>query len=278
MSNSPWTGIVYNQPIVLGTRQAGAAIEGAVRQRAVDTIERIAVDTHGYTDFAMGLARLLGFDLCPRLKSLKERLLYVPAGLDYPENIASIVRPVLDLSLPENQFDELVRLAASIITGQVTATAVLKRFGSVATGDPLYRAGKVLGRLERSIFLCDILTNNDFRRSLHRDISHGEAVHSLQRKIYQAGIRSKRGRRFDELVAISGSLTLVTNIVMAWNTAKLQYFYEQALSGECDISFNHIVQIAPIHNRHINFNGQFHFPIAQGANRLFGSVDDSKAV
>lgn len=47
-------GIVYNQPIVLGSRQAGAAIEGAVRQKVVDTIERIAVDTHGYTDFAMG--------------------------------------------------------------------------------------------------------------------------------------------------------------------------------------------------------------------------------
>ena len=58
-------GIIYNQPIVLGTRQAGAAIEGAVRQQVVNTIERIAVDTHGYTDFAMGLARLFGFDLCP---------------------------------------------------------------------------------------------------------------------------------------------------------------------------------------------------------------------
>lgn len=38
----------------LGSRQAGAAIEGAVRQKVVDTIERIAVATHGYTDFAMG--------------------------------------------------------------------------------------------------------------------------------------------------------------------------------------------------------------------------------
>jgi hypothetical protein len=33
----------------------------------LDTAQ-LAVDTHGYTDFAMLHARLLGFDLCPRLK------------------------------------------------------------------------------------------------------------------------------------------------------------------------------------------------------------------
>ena len=78
-------------------------------------------------------------------------------------------------------------------------TAILRRFGYVASSDPLYRAGRTLGRLERSIFLCDVLTSNDFRRELHRDLSHGEAVHSLQRKIYQGGMGAKRGRRSEEM-------------------------------------------------------------------------------
>ena len=52
---------------MLHQRQAGAAIEGVVRQTAVATLERLAVDTHGYTDFGMAIAKLLGFDLCPRL-------------------------------------------------------------------------------------------------------------------------------------------------------------------------------------------------------------------
>ena len=38
-------GIFYDQPIVLNRRQAGAAIEGALRQRQVEQIERVAVDT-----------------------------------------------------------------------------------------------------------------------------------------------------------------------------------------------------------------------------------------
>jgi len=40
-------GIVYDQPLLLATRQAGAAIEGAVRQ-SITRLERLAVDTHGY--------------------------------------------------------------------------------------------------------------------------------------------------------------------------------------------------------------------------------------
>ena len=44
-------GIIYDQPLVLHQRQAGAAIEGIVRQTAAANVERLAVDTRGYTDF-----------------------------------------------------------------------------------------------------------------------------------------------------------------------------------------------------------------------------------
>jgi hypothetical protein len=55
--------ILYDQPLPLHIqRQAGAAIEGVVRQR-ITPISRLAVDTHGYTDLSQGLAKLLGFDL-----------------------------------------------------------------------------------------------------------------------------------------------------------------------------------------------------------------------
>ena len=75
-------GILYDQPIVLNRRQAGAAIEGALRQRQVGQLERVAVDTHGFTHFAMALAKVAGFDLCPRLARLRRRRLYLPRGLD----------------------------------------------------------------------------------------------------------------------------------------------------------------------------------------------------
>ena len=158
---------------MLGDRQAGAAIEGAIRQRA-PRIERVAVDTHGYTNSALAVARLLRLDLLPRLRHLRERKLYVPRRTDVPENLKGVV----DKSVSERavcaQWDELARLAASIEAGVVTADVALARFASAATsGDPLHRAADHLGKMLRTIFLCDYLANEAFRREVHRLLDHG---------------------------------------------------------------------------------------------------------
>jgi hypothetical protein len=73
-------GVLYDQPIVLNRRQAGAAIEGALRQKQVDHLEKVAVDTHGHSHFGMTLAKVVGFDLTPRLARLKTRKLHLPTG------------------------------------------------------------------------------------------------------------------------------------------------------------------------------------------------------
>ena len=37
---------------------AGVALEGMVHQTPVENVGQLAVNTHGYTDFAMGLGKL----------------------------------------------------------------------------------------------------------------------------------------------------------------------------------------------------------------------------
>src|SRR3546814_20082808 len=51
--------IVYDRPIVLNRRQAGAAIEGALPQKVAD-LQRLAVDTHGFTHSALAAATMRG--------------------------------------------------------------------------------------------------------------------------------------------------------------------------------------------------------------------------
>lgn len=109
---------------------------------------------------------------------------------------------------------ELLRLAASIHAGRVSAMLALQRFGSAAQGDPVYRAADHLGRLLRTLFLCDYFSNIEFRREMHTLLNRGESVHQLQRAIYTGKIVPERGRRRDEMIAISGSLTLLTNLVV----------------------------------------------------------------
>src|SRR6516164_5072630 len=147
-------GILYDQPIVLNRRQAGAAIEGALRQRQVERLDRVAVDTHGFTHFAMALAKLVGFDLCPRLAGLKKRRLYLPKGLNIPQVLQPIVAETVSRRAIGRGWEGLLRLAVSVKHGWDSATAALDRFGSAAAGNPVYKAGDALGKLLRTLYLC----------------------------------------------------------------------------------------------------------------------------
>jgi TnpA family transposase len=193
-------GIVYNQSIVLNERQAGVAIEGVIRHnenRDDGGVLRLSVDTHGYTNVGMAVSKLLGFDLCPRLRNLSERKLYLPRRLAAPDGLASVLAYEISIKVIRDGWEELLRLVASIHSGRVSASVALQRFGSAAQGDPVYRAADHLGKLLRTLFLCDYFSNVEFRREMHTLLNRGESVHQLQRAIYTGKIAPERGRRRD---------------------------------------------------------------------------------
>jgi hypothetical protein len=115
-------GIVYDQPIVVNERQAGVAIEGVETNNCSADLIRlslIAVDTHGYTNVAMAIAKVLGFDLCPQLRDLSERKLHLPRVFKVPEGLEAVTVRSVSLSAIERGWDELLRLVAASTRGTV---------------------------------------------------------------------------------------------------------------------------------------------------------------
>lgn len=264
-------GIVYDQPIVLNERQAGVAIEGVEQHnRAEDRIRLslLAVDTHGYANPAMAIAKLLGFDLCPRLRDLAERKLYLPHMFSVPEGLEAATVRRVSLTAIERGWDDLLRLAASIRSGRISATLALQRFGSAAQGDPLHRAAEHLGRLLRSVFLCDYIAIEDFRREIHTLLNRGESVHQLQRAVFTGKVAAERGRRRDEMQAISGSHALLTNIVLAWNTHRMHEVVQRLRRDGTKIEDDWLRRIGPAHFSHINFRGMLKFSVERYADAL----------
>jgi TnpA family transposase len=260
-------GIIYDQPVVLNERQAGVAIEGVVGQTST-LLQRLAVDTHGYTHLGMAVSKLVGFDLCPRLKNLRERRLYVPREMTVPDELLLIVDRSLSLETVEAGWDQFVRLVASIEGGWTSAALVLGRLGSAARGDPLHKTGEALGKLLRSLFLCDYFTIVPFRRELSRLLNHGELLHTLQRAIHAGSLAAARGRRHEELEAVSGALTLLANLTMAWTTHHLQQVVDQWTRDGHPVHEEFLRHIAPVHIAAINFRGTFHFPLERYGKRL----------
>ena len=117
-------------------------------RRAFDTTRTGAI-------VGAGLARGVGFDLCPRLKALKDRHLFLPRGSEIPAILSSVCHAHLDPAKIEAQWDRMVHLFASVHSGHTSAINALTRFGSAARGDPLYEALVQLRQLLRTVFLAD---------------------------------------------------------------------------------------------------------------------------
>jgi TnpA family transposase len=267
---SAW-GLFYDQPIVLNERQAGVAVEGVEQHtRAEDRIRvsLLAVDTHGVTNVAMAIAKLLGFDLCPRLRDLRERKLFVPRGWPVPESLEGVTVRRVSIKAIEHGWDDLVRLAASIRAGKVSAAHAIHRLGSAAIGDPLHRAAEHLVRLLRTLFLCDYLAIPDYRREIHTLLNRGESVHQLQRAIHGGQMAPERGRRRQEMAAISGAHVLLTNIVLAWNTNRMDSVVARLNRDGNGIEEDWLRRIGPAHFSHINFRGTFRFNVERYADVL----------
>jgi Glucose inhibited division protein A/Tn3 transposase DDE domain len=173
--------------------------------------------------------------------------------------------------LIEKHWDSLVHLAASVMSGHASAVAALARFGSAAQGDPIYEAGVQLGRLLRTAFLADYFVKDAFRNELRRVLNRGEAVNALKRAIYTGRISPAQAKRVDEMQAVADALSLMANIVMAWNTSQMQAVLDRWSNRRQVIPPELIGKIAPTRLESINLRGVFRFPVDRYADQILPS-------
>ena len=86
--------------------------------------------------------------------------------------------------------------------------------------------------------------------------------------MYSGKVAPERGRRRDEMKAISGSHALLTNIVLAWNTARMHEVVERLRRDKIEVEDDWLRRIGPAHFSHINFRGTMRFGVEKFAAAL----------
>jgi TnpA family transposase len=111
----------YTKVIAANARDATHVLDGLLYHESDLRIEEHYTDTGGFTDHVFALCHLLGFRFAPRIRDLADKRLYVPGKeRDHP-TLAPLIGGKLNLKLVKTQWEEILRLAASIRHGTVTA-------------------------------------------------------------------------------------------------------------------------------------------------------------
>ncbi len=125
--------------------------------------------------------------------------------------------------------------------------------------------------------MCDYLDIPDYRREIHTLLNRGESVHQLQRAIHGGQVAPERGRRRQEMAAISGAHALLTHIALAWNTSRMDGVVARLKRDCVGIEEDWSRRIGPPHFSHINFRGRFRFNVERYADVLVKRAADKGA-
>jgi TnpA family transposase len=139
----------------------------------------------------------------------------------------------IDFRLIDENWDETLRLAASIEAGTVAPSILMRRLAAYPKQNALAKALREIGRLERTLFTLDWISDPVLRRRTNAGLNKGEARNALARAVFfhrlgEIGDRTLENQRYR-----ASGLNLVVSAVILWNTVYLSHAVaELRSSGE----------------------------------------------
>ena len=105
------------------------------------------------------MSHLLGFSYAPRFKNLKRQRLYIFRNRKGVDRSAWKIKPAgyADDEIVIQQWDEILRLIATIKLKEVTASDLFRRLNSYSKQHALYRALKAFGQVPKSLFILRVI-------------------------------------------------------------------------------------------------------------------------
>jgi TnpA family transposase len=261
-----WTSDQLSQYVTRVTpptvRDATYVLDAILDNETDLDIHEHTTDTAGYTDLVFVLFDLLGLQFSPRLRDIGETNLYcVDSSITY-ENIASIITRPINVKLILEYWDDILRVAASLKMGWVTASLLIRKLQAFPRQHKLTQALQEYGRLVKTIFIAHYLDSPAFRRRILIQLNKGEAVHSLRRFLFFDNLGLIRGKDPQAHMNQAGCLNVLANAVVVWNTVYMQAAIDHLKAQGYLVNDEHLAHLSPARHQHINPYGKFRFEIS----------------
>jgi TnpA family transposase len=193
----------------------------------------------------------------PRLKDLPDQRLYKFDNSIEMGEFESVFESPIDLALISEQWDQLVRVAASLRNKVAPAHVVLHRLVNAAPSDRVAKALTALGRLVKTVYLMGYIADPALRRKVHKQLNRGEGRHDLAKWLFFANRGVFRTGDYEEIMNKASCLSLLSNAVLVWNTMEIdKMVHSLRLSGQI-VNDADLALVAPLLRYHVAPNGMY---------------------
>ncbi|MBA4536166.1 Tn3 family transposase [Bacillus aquiflavi] len=248
----------YTKIIHTNSRDAIHVLDGLLHHETDLNIEEHYTDTAGYTDQIFGLTHLLGFKFAPRIRDLSDSKLFTIDKASEYSKLEAILRGQINTKIIKENYEDVLRLAHSIREGTVSASLIMGKLGSYSRQNSLATALREMGRIEKTIFILNYISDESLRRKIQKGLNKGEAMNGLARAIFFGKQGELRERTIQHQMQRASALNIIINAISIWNTLHLTKAVEyQKRTGRFNEELLH--HMSPLGWEHINLLGEYHF-------------------
>lgn len=249
-------------PISPTESEAVYVLDGLFDHDTILEIEELFTDTGGASDHVFALFCLIGRRFSPRLRNIKDRKFHTFEKADSYPTLANHIGAPINTALIMEHWDELLRLAASIMTRAVAPSTILKWCSSSKSSE-LAKALRELGRIERTMFMIEWYSSPALRRRCQAGLNKGEAAHKLKRAVFFHERGEIRDRSFDSQAYRASGLNLVVSAIVHWNTVYLSRATAHLRQQGRHIPDELLKHVSPLSWEHINLTGIYSWDAEQ---------------
>ena len=260
MTSDQYTGL--NGVVVPGTLRDSLVLLSVVLEQETELKPvEIMTDTGACTDAIFGIFYLLGFHFSPRIAdSGGSRHWRIDPKADYGA-FNRLATDRVNLNLIAEQWDDLLRLAGSLKLGVAQASGLMRMLQTNNSPTKLARALADLGRIVKTMHLLNFFEDEAYRRRILVQLNRGEGRQMLARAIFH-GKRGELRQRYrqgqeDQL----GTLGLIVNIVVLWNTIYIDAALKRLRKEGFAVRDEDVARLSPLGHEHINMLGRYAFTL-----------------
>ena len=160
------------------------------------------------------------------------------------------------MALIRAHWSEILRITASIRTGTVTASLIMRQLASYPRQNGVAAALRELGRLERTLFTLDWIDDPELRRATGQELNKGETRNSLARAVFLHRLGEIRDRTYENQQHRASGLNLLVTAIILWNTRYLERAVA-ALRQVEDVPDHLLAHLSPLGWEHVNLTGDY---------------------
>ena len=199
---------------------------------------------------------LLGIKLMPRMRTWNDVTLYrVDRSTTY-KHIDRLLTQVVDWDLIERYWQDMMQVVLSIQAGKVLPSMLLQKLGVYSRKNNLYKAFSELGRVERTIFLLEYMSDTAMRQHIRAETTKVESYNQFTEWLAFGGPVLRSGDPVEQEKRIKYR-DLVANVVMLQNVVDMTNVLHDLQRDGVRITPELLARLSPYLNGHLKRFGHY---------------------